>query len=145
MAGYALSAQEGTPADFAERHALLKATRESTAGAFSLIDIVDPRDTGRHVHEREDEAFLILGGDHVFECGDESFAVGPGAYLFLPRGVPHAHRRVGDRGASRMLVMVSPPGFERFFLEIAAAESAGRALDAAFYDDLSRRYGIRWV
>jgi hypothetical protein len=44
-----------------------------------------------------------------------------------------------------MLIMVSPPGFERFFVELSEAREAGRALDEAFYDELAQKYAIRWL
>lgn len=109
MAGYALERDEGQRVAFIRAEMWIKASGEETNGAFSLVEALDPMETPRHVHEREDEAFYILGGEHEFECGGETFRVGPGGYVFLPRRVPHAHRRLGDPSESRMLIMVSPP------------------------------------
>src|SRR5919204_1062645 len=96
MAGYALQAEEGQEVSFVRATMWIKASSEQTDGAFSLVEAVDPMETPKHLHEREDEAFYILGGEHEFDCGDETFRVGPGGYVFLPRGVPHSHRRLGD-------------------------------------------------
>ncbi len=145
MAGYALQADEGREVAFVRARMWIKASGEQTDGAFSLVEALDPMETPKHVHDREDEAFYILGGEHEFECGDESFRLGPGGYIFLPRGIPHAHRRLGDPSESRMLIMVSPPGFENFFVELSDAREAGRELDAAFYDGLAKKYGIHWL
>ena len=38
----------------------------------------------------------------------------PGAFLLVPRGVPHAARRLTDEPV-HMLTVVSPPGLQRFF------------------------------
>src|SRR5919197_2954302 len=143
MSGYALQIEEGQEVAFIRARMRIKASREQTNGAFSLVEAIDPMETPTHLHEREDEAFYILGGEHEFECGDETFRGGPGGYVFLPRGVPHAHRRLGDASLSRMLIMGSPPGFEHFFVELSEAREAGRALDEAFYAELARKYAIR--
>jgi mannose-6-phosphate isomerase-like protein (cupin superfamily) len=76
---------------------LVKASAECTGGAFSIVEEIDPLDTPRHVHEREDELFFVLEGEHVFEIGDEEFRIGPGGTAFGPRGVPHAQRRLVPR------------------------------------------------
>jgi quercetin dioxygenase-like cupin family protein len=145
MSGYALQAEEGQEVAFVRAKMWLKASRERTGGAFSLFEAVDPMETPMHVHEREDEAFYILGGEHEFHCGEEIFRVGPGGFVFLPRGIPHGHRRLGDPSLSRMLIMVSPPGFEQFFVELSEAQQGGRPLDQAFYDVLAEKYSCRWV
>jgi mannose-6-phosphate isomerase-like protein (cupin superfamily) len=100
-------------------------------------------DTPLHVHEREDELFHILEGEHVFECGPDRFDVGPGHFLALPRLVPHAHHRVVP-GAGRFLVMTCPGGFDGFFRMLADADQAG-TLGPEAYAEASRRHGITWL
>jgi mannose-6-phosphate isomerase-like protein (cupin superfamily) len=39
----------------------------------------------------------VIEGDHIFQVGDETYEVGPGAFVFGPRGVPHAQRRAVPR------------------------------------------------
>ena len=43
-------------------------------------------DTPLHVHRNEDELFYVLEGEHVFRVGDEEYIVGPGGFVFAPRG-----------------------------------------------------------
>jgi mannose-6-phosphate isomerase-like protein (cupin superfamily) len=145
MSGYVLGTEEGREVSFVRATMWIKASGELTNGAFSVVEAVDPMETPKHLHEREDEAFYILEGEHEFECGDETFRLGPGGFVFLPRCIPHAHRRLGDPSLSRMLIMVSPPGFEHFFVELSEAREAGRALDEAFYAQLAEKYGLRWL
>ena len=99
----------------------MKASADTTGGAFTVIEERDPLDTPRHLHANEDELFVVLEGEHVFVVGDEEFAAGPGAVVFAPRGVPHSHRRVIPR-TGRFLTLTSPAGFESFFRELAGAE-----------------------
>ena len=112
-------------------------------GAFSLFEERNPTDTPAHVHAHEDELFIVLDGEHVFQVGDETFPTGPGGMVFAPRGVPHAQRRVVPR-VGRLLVLAAPAGLEGFFRELAAAERAG-TLGPAAYARASERYGITWL
>ena len=122
---------------------LVKASAESTAGAFAIVEEVDPLDTPLHLHANEDELFYVIEGEHVFTVGDEEFSAGPGAVVFAPRQVPHSHRRRVSR-AGRFLTMVSPAGFEGFYRELSAAETAGGAGPEA-YETASKKYGITWL
>jgi mannose-6-phosphate isomerase-like protein (cupin superfamily) len=141
--GHALAAGEGERLRFGDVHVIVRASAASTGGAFCVIDEVDPLDTPLHVHEREDELFYVLEGEHVFRVGDVELPGGPGAVVFAPRGVPHAHRRLVPR-TGRFLTMASPAGFEGFFRELARAEHAG-TLGPEAYARASARFGITWL
>jgi hypothetical protein len=114
-----------------------------TGGSFSVIEESEPLDTPRHVHENEDELFVILEGEHVFTIGGETFRAGPGAIVFAPRGVPHEHRRIVP-GTGRFLTVVCPPGFEGFFRELSEAERSGTPMEEA-YTAVSEKYGVSWL
>ena len=100
-------------------------------------------DTPLHVHERDDELFYVLDGEHVFQVGDDEFHVGPGGLVFAPRGIPHAQRRVVP-GEGRLLVLTVPGGLDGFFRELAAAHEAG-TLGPDAYAVASRNHGITWL
>jgi len=135
---------EGELLVFGEVTILVRIPSEATGGTFTLFEEVPPMvDTTRHVHEREDELFYVLEGEHVIEVGDEEFHAGPGGFVFAPRGIPHAQRRVVP-GVGRLLVQTSPGGFEGFFRALAAAQQAG-TLGPEAYADASRAYGITWL
>jgi mannose-6-phosphate isomerase-like protein (cupin superfamily) len=140
---YALDAAGGERLRFSDAEVLIRASAESTGGAFSITEEIDPLDTPLHVHEREDELFYVLAGEHVFRVGEEEFRVGPGGVVFAPRCVPHAHRRVIPR-TGRFLTIVSPAGFEGFFRELGEAERAG-TLGREAYAAASERYAITWL
>ena len=129
---------------FGEGTILIKASTASTGGAFTVFEEVPPLlDTPLHVHANEDELFYILEGEHVVQRGKEEFRLGPGDAIFLPRGVPHAQRRVLPK-AGRLLVMTSPGAFEGFLRELAAADAAG-TLGPDAYAAASEKYGITWL
>lgn len=70
-----------------------------------------------HIHHQEDEAFFILEGNYEFLLGDKTLELGPGSFLFAPRGIAHASKNVGTT-TCRMVVIVSPAGLERCFEEM---------------------------
>ncbi len=141
--GHALLAGEGERLSFGGAAFLVRASAESTGGAFSIVEEIDPLDTPPHVHAHEDELFQVLEGEHVFTVGGDELRVGPGGVVFAPRGVPHAQRRVVPR-VGRVAVHCSPAGFEGFFRELDAAERDG-TIGPEVYARVSERYGITWL
>lgn len=65
-----------------------------------------------HRHHKEDEAWYVLDGQFRFYLGDEQRVVGAGGFVWGPRGEEHTFRAETDR--ARMLVIVTPAGFEGF-------------------------------
>ena len=123
---------------------VVRAGAEETGGALTAFEEVPPLlDTPLHVHSNEDELFYIVEGEHIVQRGEEEFQLGPGEAIFLPRGVPHAQRRV-VAGQGRLLVVCSPAGFDGFFRELAEADRSGR-LGPEAYAAASERFGIRWL
>jgi mannose-6-phosphate isomerase-like protein (cupin superfamily) len=142
--GFAVYGEGGERLSFGEGTVIVRASAETTGGAFAVLEEVPPLlDTPKHVHANEDEMFYVLEGEHIVECGEEEFRLGPGDLVFLPRGVPHSQRRVVP-GEGRFLVLISPPGFEGFFRELAAAERDG-TLGPEAYASASEKYGITWL
>ena len=145
LSAFGLDADGGERLDFGAATILIRASAETTGGAFTLFEEVPPlADTPLHVHEHEDELFYVLEGEHVFHVGDEEFPTGPGRLVFAPRGVPHAQRRVVP-GSGRLLVLTAPAG-PRGILSRAGCgtrrrERSGR--DA--YAGASGRHGITWL
>jgi mannose-6-phosphate isomerase-like protein (cupin superfamily) len=140
---YALGADDGERLRLGEVEVLIKASADTTGGAFTLFEENEPEDTRLHVHEHEDELFYVCEGEHVFQVGDREFRVGPGGLVFAPRGVPHAQRRVVPR-TGRILVLTSPAGFEGFFRQLAEADRAG-GIGPDAYARASENYGITWL
>lgn len=122
---------------------MIKASAETTGGAFSLFEERDPVDTPLHVHDNEDELFFVLEGEHVFRVGERDYRAGPGDLVFAPRGIPHAQRRAVPR-TGRVLVMTTPAGLEGFFRELDEAHRTGR-LGPDAYSHASQTYGITWL
>ena len=144
LEAFALARDEGERLEFGNSTIVVRASADDTGGAFTLLEEVPPLvDTPTHLHEREDELFYVLEGEHVFTVDGVEHRAGPGGLVFAPRGVPHAQRRVVPT-EGRLLVLVSPAGFEGFFRELAAAEREG-VLGPEAYAAASERYGISWL
>ncbi|MFB2549810.1 cupin domain-containing protein [Ensifer soli] len=91
----------------------------TTGGALGLFEAtVCPGDGPPwHAHEREDEFFRVLSGRFGFWCAGDYVELGEGGCIALPRGVPHRFRNIGERDG-QLMVVVTPGGFEDFFLLI---------------------------
>ena len=143
VAAYALRADDGERLRFGDVEVVVKASADTTDGAFTIFEENEPADTRLHVHEHEDEVFYVLEGEHVFQVGDREFRAGPGGLVFAPRGVPHAQRRMVPR-TGRILVLTSPAGFEGFFRDLAEADRAG-VIGPDSYASASKNHGITWL
>lgn len=114
------------PADAGEswwmitNHQLMKLTADNTAGALSLWFETVPPGGGPppHVHYGEDEVFIVTEGEITFHSGERHWVGGAGAVVFAPRGIPHHFENTGETVA-RMIIFVTPGGFDRFFRGVA--------------------------
>jgi quercetin dioxygenase-like cupin family protein len=112
---------EGSAFWFLNNLCIVKATTDSTGGAFSMVYQVAPpgHATPYHLHHVEDEAFYVLDGEFTFICDGKKTVVGPGGYMFLPRGIPHGIR-VSSAAPSTMLIFAMPgSGFVGMMMEMA--------------------------
>jgi mannose-6-phosphate isomerase-like protein (cupin superfamily) len=113
-----LAPGEGDAIWFLRNRMTIKATADQTGGAFGLVEsfIAPGFSPPLHVHHREDEAFYVLEGELTMRCGDRTFRAERGAFVFLPRDVPHSFVVEGDQPA-RMLTLLTPGGGEGVFIE----------------------------
>ena len=70
-----------------------------------------------HRHALEDEYSYILTGRVGALLGEEVLEGGPGDLIFKPRNQWHTFWNAGD-GPARILEVISPAGFEKFFKEL---------------------------
>jgi quercetin dioxygenase-like cupin family protein len=108
-----------------------------------------------HTHAREDEYSFVLAGRIGLLIGGEEVEAGAGDLVFKPRGVPHAFWNATDQPA-RLLEIISPAGFERFFAELHGLMATGDEdaiealmrtyeldMDFSSGPELAARYGLR--
>jgi quercetin dioxygenase-like cupin family protein len=133
---------DGTVVQFGGLSARLMTTGEG----FALVEhVIAPRTlaAAMHVHEREDEFSLVLEGEVGVQVGDDVRHARPGELVLKPRGVWHAFWNRADESA-RLLEIISPPGFERYFTELAPLLPPARPEpDLEGLAALQARYGLR--
>jgi quercetin dioxygenase-like cupin family protein len=132
---------------------------EDSGGGFSLVEHpMPPRALAAplHRHSREDEYSFVLEGRVGALLGKQLIEGGPGDLIFKPRDQWHTFWNAGEEPA-RILEIISPSGFERYFREMVdlapdappetRAEIASRyglEVDPSTIPDLVERYGLRW-
>jgi mannose-6-phosphate isomerase-like protein (cupin superfamily) len=93
-----------------------------TAERLSLVEHpMGPRALAAplHRHNREDEYSYVLQGRMGALLGDDVVEAGPGDLVHKPRGQWHTFWNAGDEPC-RILEIIAPAGFERFFAELVA-------------------------
>lgn len=132
-----------------------------SGGGFSLVEhpmsaraLAAPL----HRHSREDEYSFVLHGEVGALLGDEVLIGKPGDLIFKPRNQWHTFWNAGDQPA-RILEIISPAGFEKFFRElvdlggVTQAEPQtlanlchfyGLEMDPGSVPELVARFGLRF-
>ena len=116
-----LSPNEGEMVQFGGLGVRFMIEGAQTGDNFALVEHpIGPRVLAApmHTHRNEDEYTYVLEGEIGFQVGDEVLVARPGDLVLKPRGVPHAFWNAGDTPA-RALEIISPAGFERYFVEIS--------------------------
>ena len=114
-----------------------------SGGGFSLVEHpLPPRALAAplHRHSREDEYSYVLEGRIGALLGDDVVIGEVGDLIFKPRGQWHSFWNAGDEPA-RILEIISPAGFEKYFEEIVDMGGSLRAKPETLRD-LAQRYGL---
>lgn len=114
-----------------------------SGGGFSLVEHpMPPRCLGAplHRHSREDEYSYVLEGKVGALLGDDVAYGETGDLIFKPRGQWHSFWNAGNEPA-RILEIISPAGFEKYFEEIVDMGGSLRASPDAMRE-LASRYGL---
>jgi quercetin dioxygenase-like cupin family protein len=130
-----------------------------TGERFSLVEHpMPPRALAApmHRHSREDEYSFVLEGRVGAKLGDEVIFGTSGDLIFKPRDQWHTFWNAGDEPA-RILELISPAGFERYFREVvgfppdvspeeraALGARYGLEVDPASIPALVEEHGLRF-
>jgi oxalate decarboxylase/phosphoglucose isomerase-like protein (cupin superfamily) len=139
--------------------ALKVGAAESTMFSAFEAEVAPGFDVGAHWHEQAEEMFYVLDGEldllafapaepagadwrgWTSTMGQTVFRGGPGSFMFVPAGCPHAFFNPGDTPA-RMLFAVAPAGHEAYLRELAELLAAEGPPDVAAIEALRRRHDI---
>jgi len=134
---------------------------DQTDGGFSLVEhpmSAHALAAPLHRHAREDEYSYVLEGRVGALLGDDVLVGDPGDLIFKPRNQWHTFWNAGDEPA-RILEIISPAGFERFFSQLvdlggvtraepaslmALCEQFGLEIDPDSVPGLVERFGLRF-
>ncbi|HEY4047899.1 MAG TPA: cupin domain-containing protein [Acidobacteriaceae bacterium] len=117
---------------------------EQTDGAFSMTDYLSKpgNEPPAHVHDREDEFIYVLEGRIDAYIGKEVFSAGQNEGVYFPKLVPHTFRILTPH--LRMLILMSPGGFEGYFREMSEpARSIGLPEHAVNYGAVDMDHAVR--
>jgi hypothetical protein len=118
---------------------------EETGGGFSLVEHPIPARTlvaPVHRHSREDEYSFVLEGRMGALLGDDVIYAEVGELAFKPRHQWHTFWNPDDTPC-RILEIISPGGFERFFDELGTSMQAPD-FGPAQMGELGGRYGLEF-
>jgi quercetin dioxygenase-like cupin family protein len=121
-AGILRLAGDAPAGDLGPNRAVFSLSGDETGGKYSLTEftMAPPPTPGppAHIHEDADEAIYVLEGTLEMGIGEQRVTGVAGALMLVPRGTLHALANPGP-GPARMLIILSPPGYEGFWREMA--------------------------
>jgi quercetin dioxygenase-like cupin family protein len=93
------------------------AVSEDTGGLFWLAEQTSRLGYASpvHRHTKEDELFFVLDGELTVHIDGQARRASANSVAFAPRGLPHAFRV--ESPSARFLILSTPGGFDRWFLE----------------------------
>jgi quercetin dioxygenase-like cupin family protein len=118
---------------------------EDTGGAFCLLEDEPPAGWSlpAHLHHGVAETIHIVEGDFEVTVGEERSRLGAGQTVHVPCEVIHASTNVGTATGRRIMIF-SPSGMERFFLEVGAS-AAGVEVDLAALRAAATQHGWEFI
>jgi len=121
-------------------------TGEQTVGRHVLFTDITPPGGGPppHYHESEDELFHVLEGRVEFFKDGKWTEVPVGTSVFMPRGIVHAFRNVGQTPL-KQLILTSPAGFDTFMERSAPEFATGGPPDMGRLMEIAAEHGIHFV
>jgi quercetin dioxygenase-like cupin family protein len=121
------------------------ATAKETNGTFSLLKCVVRKgfEPPLHMHTREDESYMILDGEIIYQNGDQKIHARKGDFIQMPKNIPHKFKLVSE--TVTFLLFITPGGFEELFWQFSRpAESMEPAPipdarpDKAFFEAMEK-------
>jgi quercetin dioxygenase-like cupin family protein len=131
---------------------MVKVRDEDTNGAYSIHDnTIPPGSPGPrpHLHRNHEEAFYVLEGELTVRGEARTIAAPAGSVVVVPRGVVHQPSNPRPE-PTRVLLIFSPAGMDRFFEEAAERRMPLQAVptDPAILEVLAKfteKYGYEFA
>ena len=114
--------------------------------ASELRRVFEAASIARQWSEKTDEAFYVVSGTFSVKVGEQLKEVGPGSFVFAPRGVPHVYVNTGKTEGT-LLTVASPTKWEAYMREATDAlrHMPPGQLDQKILNAISDKYKVRIV
>lgn len=151
--GLCVQAGQGRSYYFGHDLYTFKAIGEETEEAYALCEVVVAPQGGSppHRHTRENESFYVQDGEIEFQLDERILVATAGTFLHSPKGQLHRFTNTTATPA-KMLVWVTPAGFEKFMAEVGKAVNGQITRGASLTsEDLNKilttapKYGIEII
>ena len=130
-----------------------KAIGEDTGDAYALFEVIVAPQGGTppHRHSHEHESFFVQDGEIEFQLDDQTLTATAGTFLYSPKGQLHRFTNTTQTSA-KLLIWVTPAGFEKFIAEVGKAVNGQITAGAALTDEdlhniltAAPKYGIEII
>jgi mannose-6-phosphate isomerase-like protein (cupin superfamily) len=131
---------------------VIKASDRETGGSYSLHENILPAGSPGprpHIHRNHEEAFYVLEGELTMRVGPRTITAPAGSFVLVPRGVIHQPSNPGTQ-PTRVLLIFSPAGMDRFFEEAAERRIPLQAaptnpVNEEALTDFAQKYGFEFA
>jgi len=151
--GLFVASGQGRSYYFGEDLYTFKAIGEETGEAYALFEVIVAPQGGTppHRHSQENESFYVQAGELEFQLDDRILLASAGTFLHSPKGQVHRFTNTTTTPV-KILVWVTPAGFEKFIAEVGKAVNGSITPGAALTpEDLEKilatapNYGIEII
>jgi quercetin dioxygenase-like cupin family protein len=121
---------------------VMKATAETTGGAFSMSESTFPPGMSGpppHAHRQTTDTFYVLEGTLHLTVDARELDAPAGSYILVPPGVTHTFANTSDAPV-RFLNLNAPGGWEHYLRDLADATRAGTLPGSAAFAQLVAKY-----
>lgn len=144
MSALAILPGEGKAVRVGGLGVVFKLFGSETAGRLAVVEHpLAPRTLAGppHTHHREDEVSYVLDGVVTAQIGDQVIEAPAGSLVYKPKGIRHTFWNQSAAPA-RVLEIISPGGFERYFEELAEIVGRGGPPDVGRLMTLAKKYDL---
>jgi mannose-6-phosphate isomerase-like protein (cupin superfamily) len=122
--------------------AVMKATAETTGGAFSMSEATFPAGMNGpppHAHRYTTDTFYVLEGTLHMTVGDSELDASAGSYILVPPGVVHTFANISDEPV-RFLNINSPGWLEDYLRDLSGVMRRGTMSGTPEFERIVAKY-----
>jgi mannose-6-phosphate isomerase-like protein (cupin superfamily) len=137
-----LRAGEGERIETSSGIAVMKATAETTGGAFSISEATFPAGMNGpppHTHRCTVDTFYVLQGTLHMKVGDSEIDASAGSYVLVPPGVVHTFANINSEPV-HFLNISAPGGLENYLRDLADVMRSGTTPTTLDFVTLAAKY-----